>query len=112
MATPSLQDQINDLMKFVFAPPKTPGKAAIAKALGEDWRKVVKGHTKLTAAQKKEIDNFTTEEVALLKRYMGSAARGGKVPLVKVVPKSALSGQKLLSEKVEPGKGSTNNINC
>ena len=106
----TLQDQINDLMKFVFSPPKTPGKAAIAKALGDDWRKVIKEHAKLTASQKKELDKFTPEEFSLMKRLMSSAAKGGKIPRVKVVAKSAT--QRAVSTKVAKGEGSTNNVNC
>ena len=106
----TLQDQINDLMKFVFSPPKTPGKAAIAKALGEDWRKVVKQHANLTASQKRELDKFTAEEFGLMKRLMSSAAKGGKIPRVKVVAKSPT--QRLASTKVAKGEGSTNNVNC
>jgi hypothetical protein len=89
MPTPTLEEQVNDLLKFVFSKPETPGKAALVKALREDWRKVLKQHVKIPASQARQIDAFTREEVALVSRYMGASVRAGKIPRLTVKPTSA-----------------------
>lgn len=111
MPTPTLQEQVNDLLKFVFSSPKTPGKVALAQGLRADWRKVIKKHAKIPPDQAREIDAFTPAEVALVSRYMAGAVRAGKTPRLKIVPRlKAASGAARAKPQVS-SNGDTN-INC
>jgi hypothetical protein len=113
-----IQAQVNDLLKFAFSPPITPGKIALQKQFASDWRQVIRTNIQLTPQQAGEIDALSDEEVGAMTKVMAASLKRGQVPKIKVVPKPTRATPafakvvaKAQRAPAKPG-GGTNNINC